>query len=87
LIPKFPVYLFDVDGTLLDSAADICCVIQTALAQTLQADVSHQLLRTYIGRHLDELFQDLFPGCTRQDMDRMLAAYGTYWIITHVQLA
>ena len=56
-------------------------------SQTLQADVSDQLLRTYIGRHLDELFQGLFPGCTRQDMDRMLAAYGTYWIITHVQLA
>jgi phosphoglycolate phosphatase len=80
LIPEFPVYLFDVDGTLLDSAADICGAIQTALAETVQADVSHQLLRTYIGRHLDDLFQDLFPGCTRQDMDRMLAAYRTIYV-------
>jgi phosphoglycolate phosphatase len=75
LIPKFPVYLFDVDGTLLDSAADICGAIQGALAETARRDVSYELLRSYIGRHLDDLFQDLFPGCTREQMDSMFADY------------
>jgi len=54
LIPKFPVYLFDVDGTLLDSAADICGAIQGALAETERRDVTYELLRSYIGRHLDD---------------------------------
>ena len=32
-IPTFPVYLFDVDGTLFHSAPDICGAIQTVLAK------------------------------------------------------
>jgi len=75
LIPEFPVYLFDVDGTLVDSAADICGAIQGALATTTRPDVSQDMLRSYIGRHLDELWVDLFPGCTREQMDRMFADY------------
>ena len=75
MIPEFPVYLFDVDGTLVDSAADICGAIQGALATTTRPDVSQDMLRSYIGRHLDELWVDLFPGCTREQMDRMFADY------------
>jgi phosphoglycolate phosphatase len=73
LIPEFSVYLFDVDGTLLDSAADICGAIQTVLDG--QCQVSDEFLRGYIGRHLDDLWSDLFPGCTREQMDAMLADY------------
>ena len=29
---RFPVYLFDVDGTLVDSAADIAAAVVAALA-------------------------------------------------------
>jgi phosphoglycolate phosphatase len=75
LIPQFSVYLFDLDGTLVDSAADICGAIQGALATTAHADVGHDLLRSYIGRHLDDLWVDLFPGCTREQMDRMFTDY------------
>ena len=35
-MPPFPVYLFDVDGTLLDSAEDICGAILEVLAATRQ---------------------------------------------------
>jgi phosphoglycolate phosphatase-like HAD superfamily hydrolase len=34
VIPRFPVYLFDIDGTLLDSAEDICGAVQHVLAAT-----------------------------------------------------
>ena len=75
MIPRFPVYLFDVDGTLVDSAPDICGAIRGALAETAQRHVSYELLRSYIGRHLYDLFRDLFPACTREQMDVMLADY------------
>ena len=80
MIPRFPVYLFDVDGTLLDSAADICGAIHGVLAGTTQDEVSEQFLRTYIGRHLYDLFQDLFPGRSREQMDEMIADYRTRYL-------
>jgi phosphoglycolate phosphatase len=75
LIPQFPVYLFDVDGTLLDSAADICGAIQEVLGASAPVNVSDEFLRTYIGRHLYDLFRDLFPDSTREHMDAMIADY------------
>ncbi len=73
--PSFKVYLFDVDGTLVDSAADICGAIQGVLASTHRNDVSDVFLRRYIGRHLNDLWTDLFPGCTTEKMESMLADY------------
>ena len=74
-VPRFPVYLFDVDGTLLDSASDICAAIQQGLAITRQNNVDEQFLRRYIGRHLFDLYQDLLPEYTREQMDQLLADY------------
>lgn len=75
MIPHFPVYLFDVDGTLLDSHADICAAIQGVLTQTRQNAVSDEFLRRYIGRHLNELFLDLLPELTAADLEGMVADY------------
>jgi phosphoglycolate phosphatase-like HAD superfamily hydrolase len=51
VIPAFPVYLFDIDGTLLDSAQDICGAIQQVLAVNPSRPVSYDYLKSYIGRH------------------------------------
>jgi HAD superfamily hydrolase (TIGR01509 family) len=75
VIPSFPVYLFDVDGTLLDSAADICGAIRGALAGTRASAASDDLLRRYIGRHLIDLFQDLLPEYSRDEMEALVADY------------
>lgn len=73
MIPPFPVYVFDVDGTLLDSADDICGAIQEVLVAHGRAEVSQPFLRRYIGRHLLDLFLDLnFP---REAIDAMIAEY------------
>lgn len=80
MIPRFPVYVFDVDGTLVDSAADICGAIQGVLSDTPRCDVSEGFLRSYIGRHLYDLFQDLFPDRTREHMDEMIADYRTRYL-------
>ncbi len=79
-VPAFPLYLFDVDGTLVDSAVDICGAIQGVLASTARNDVSDQFLRKYIGRHLDDLWLDLFPGCLPEQMQSMLAEYRTTYL-------
>ena len=77
MIPAFPVYLFDVDGTLVDSAADICGAIQSVLADTPRNDVPDAFLRRYIGRHLIDLFGDLFPAYTAAQIEALLVQYRT----------
>jgi phosphoglycolate phosphatase len=73
MIPPFRLYLFDVDGTLVDSAADICGTIQQVLQASGRRDVSDELLRRYIGRHLIELFTDLeIPAAS---IDQMVTDY------------
>jgi HAD superfamily hydrolase (TIGR01509 family) len=73
VIPRFPVYLFDIDGTLVDSAADICGAIQSVLACTPCKPVEFDYLKGYIGRHLYDLFQDL--GFSEGDFERLLGDY------------
>lgn len=69
----FPVYLFDVDGTLMDSARDICGAIQAVLRALGRDDVTDVFLRRYIGRHLIDLFLDL--GYPRESLEQMIADY------------
>lgn len=75
MIPPFKIYLFDVDGTLVDSAADICGAIQGVLASTPQNSVPLEFLTGYIGRHLVGLFSDLFPAYTPEQIDVMVEHY------------
>ena len=75
MIPAFPVYLFDVDGTLVDSAEDICGAIQTVLSQTPRNDVELSFLKRYIGFHLAELFGDLFPEMSTGEIDGLICRY------------
>jgi phosphoglycolate phosphatase len=72
-IPAFPVYLFDVDGTLMDSACDICGAIQEVLIARGRRDIEETFLKRYIGRHLLDVFLDL--GFERDRIDQMIADY------------
>src|SRR5579863_2110830 len=73
MIPDFPVYLFDVDGTLMDSAADINGAIREVLAERGHAGATEAHLRRYIGRHLLDTFGDL--GFSGAELDAMIADY------------
>jgi phosphoglycolate phosphatase len=75
VIPSFPVYLFDVDGTLVDSASDICGAIQTVLSNTPQNTIEDAFLKRYIGYHLIDLFQDLFPEKNEQEIQDLIVEY------------
>jgi len=80
VIPEFPVYLFDIDGTLLDSAEDICGAIQQVLATTPAPPVSFEFLKSYIGQHLIAVFGDIFPGRPPEQMEEWIRQYRTIYL-------
>jgi phosphoglycolate phosphatase len=71
--PKFPVYVFDLDGTLVDSAADISAAILDTLAARGRSDVTEAYLRRYIGRHLLDMYLDL--GFEPDEIEALIAHY------------
>jgi HAD superfamily hydrolase (TIGR01509 family) len=80
LIPAFRVYLFDIDGTLLDSAQDICGAVRQVLDSTpASPPVTFDYLKSYIGRHLYDLFLDIFPGASQDRLDDLLAQYRQFY--------
>jgi HAD superfamily hydrolase (TIGR01509 family) len=79
VIPAFPVYIFDVDGTLLDSAQDICGAVQQVLDTTDAAPQTFEFLRGYIGLHLIDLFGDIFPQYTPEQIDGLIVQYRAFY--------
>lgn len=75
LIPPFRAYLFDVDGTLLDSAPDICGAVSSVLSRTSRPGVPFAYLRTFIGRHLVDLFGELFPEASPEQVEAWIQEY------------
>jgi HAD superfamily hydrolase (TIGR01509 family) len=81
VIPRFPIYLFDIDGTLLDSAADICGAVEYVLAST--PDPQHrpfEYLKGFIGLHLIDLFQDVYPDYSAAQIDELIQQYRTNYL-------
>jgi HAD superfamily hydrolase (TIGR01509 family) len=75
VIPKFRLYLFDVDGTLLDSAADITGAVREALAAEGVNGLDQKYLEGYIGFHLFDMFQEVLPHFTDEQNHALLARY------------
>lgn len=80
MIPAFPVYLFDIDGTLLDSAEDICGAIQQVLAANGSEPVTFEYLKGFIGLHLNEVFCDALPHCPPEQYADLLLQYRTIYL-------
>jgi phosphoglycolate phosphatase len=75
LVPPFPVYLFDIDGTLLDSALDICGAVQQVLESAGAPPVTFEYLKSFIGLHLIDCFGDVIPNCSAEQMDGLVEQY------------
>lgn len=69
------LYLFDVDGTLTDSAPDITGAVSEVLRRNDLPPQTFEHLRTYIGKHLRELFFDIVPDCTEERSDALITEY------------
>jgi len=80
VIPRFPVYLFDIDGTLLDSAEDICGAVQQVLDTANCSPVTYEYLKSFIGRHLIDLFSDVFPTYSSEQIDGLIQQYRTIYL-------
>ena len=75
MIPRFQVYLFDIDGTLVDSAQDICGAIQQVLDTKDCRPVTFEFLKGYIGLHLIEVFGDVLPHYSPAQIDELVEEY------------
>lgn len=84
MIPRYPVYLFDVDGTLLESAPDIVGAVQQVLEAHGAGGLTFGYLASFIGKHLFDLFDEVFPGSTDEFREQLLKEYReTYWAREH----
>lgn len=80
MIPAFPVYLFDVDGTLLDSAADITGAVREALEREGVTGLRQDYLESFIGFHLFDLFEQVLPSYSRAQHEQVLANYRAIYL-------
>lgn len=71
----FTAYLFDVDGTLTDSAPDITGSVLEVLDRNGYPAQPVSFLRTYIGRHLSDLFEDVIPGIDAAGVEELILQY------------
>ena len=75
MIPQFPVYLFDIDGTLLDSAQDICGAVQQVIANNGGPPQTFEFLRSFIGFHLKPCFAAVFPSYNPDQIEDLVEQY------------
>jgi phosphoglycolate phosphatase len=80
LIPAFNVYLFDLDGTLLDSAVDICGAVQQVLSAHVSEPLPFDYLKSFVGFHLDCVFTEVLPHLTREQLDGLIQDYKTTYL-------
>jgi phosphoglycolate phosphatase len=72
--------LFDLDGTLLDSAADICAAVQQVLSEHVSEPLPFEYLKSFVGFHLDEVFTDVLPEATREQLDDLISRYKSTYL-------
>lgn len=75
MIPHFPAYLFDIDGTLVDSAPDICGAQSEVLAAAGGPAASFDFLRGYIGLELRTVFRAMIPDLSDLQLEKLSADY------------
>ncbi len=80
MIPQFPFYLFDIDGTLLDSAPDICGAVQHVIVANGASEREFEYLKSFVGLHLIDMFRDVFPDYDAAQLDVLIQQYRTNYL-------
>ncbi len=76
-------YLFDIDGTLLDSAADISAAVALACREDGREAPALSAITGYVGRPLAEMFVDFYPDASPEDLARLSALYREHYHARH----
>ena len=76
-------YLFDIDGTLLDSAADISAAVAAACHGDGREAPALSAITRYVGRPLAEMFAEFYPGASPEDLTRLSALYREHYHARH----
>jgi phosphoglycolate phosphatase len=77
---KYPLVVFDWDGTLMDSEARIVACIQAAAREAGVTEPSHDAAKDIIGLGLSEAISTLFGGFSAADHVRIVEAYRRHWL-------
>ncbi|MFB1037563.1 MAG: HAD-IA family hydrolase [Sinobacterium sp.] len=77
------LYIFDFDGTLVDSVDGIVAAMQAAIADVLLPERSHAQVSNIIGLGLAEALQTLFPGIDDDKAEHAAERYSHHFINDH----
>src|SRR5260370_12358400 len=73
------VLIFDLDGTLIDSGADLALSVNATLKEYGRSPLPHDQIFGYVGQGASRLIeQALGPGTTRQECAQALAFFLSY---------
>ncbi|REL27193.1 HAD-IIIA family hydrolase [Thalassotalea euphylliae] len=81
---NYKLYIFDWDGTLMDSIARIVTSIQVAAERLSLTPPSDDDAKSIIGLSLVPALQKLFPGIAQETVNDMVAAYKAEYSATNV---
>lgn len=79
---KFELYIFDWDGTLMDSVDHIVSSLSAAAVDTKMDDLGHKKYRNIIGLGLAEAFQALYPNANQDQQDALTERYRHHFFDT-----
>ncbi len=79
---QFELYIFDWDGTLMDSVDHIVDSLSAAAADSNMDDLGHESYRNIIGLGLSEAFQALYPGASQKQQDALTERYRHHFFDT-----
>src|SRR6476469_6449074 len=74
--------IFDLDGTLIDSNADLAAAIIYAaitVGGVPESEIDQALLHSYMGKGLHETFGVLLPPDRHQFMEELIATFRAYY--------
>ena len=76
----FRLFIFDWDGTLLDSISSIVGCVQATLEELGEPAADERVIRASIGLGLRETVEMFRPGCDDELFDRVVEVYRRLWI-------
>ncbi len=79
---QFELYIFDWDGTLMDSVDHIVSSLSAAAADTNMEDLGHHNYRNIIGLGLSEAFEALYPDANKAQQEALTERYRHHFFDT-----